>query len=47
LITDLIQTVDCNVAKDVIGHKNIMTTLKYNRGTTSTKKKKDALNGVR
>ncbi len=47
LITDLIQTVDCNVAKDVIGHKNILTTLKYNRGTTSTKKKKDALNGVR
>lgn len=47
LVTDLLQKVESNVAQDIIGHKNLTTTLKYNRGTTSIRKKKDAINSIR
>lgn len=44
LITRLLQTTNPLVVKDIIGHKTIDTTLRYNRGTTSTQRKIEALN---
>lgn len=46
LVTELLKSSDVNVVKDIIGHKNISTTLRYNRGTTPDKKKVEALNQV-
>ena len=47
LITELLKNSDSNVVKDIMGHKDLNTTLRYNRGTTPNKKKFEALNKTR
>lgn len=47
LITHLLQTTDSNVVRDILGHKDLRTTLRYNRGTTPLERKQEALNKIR